>query len=138
MLTMFARATSSTQSGRYLDVPRSNPAAGHRNRGLLVEAVAETDRVFVEDKLNELYADTLHVSSISVIIRHPAFQELTARKDACLRRLLEKLNEGDVRYHWFPLLKRCAGFDPVPAEDRGFTQKMTEHWVRWGKEGGKI
>jgi hypothetical protein len=38
--------------------------------------------------------------------------------------------------HWFWALTAITGADPVKPEDRGKLRKMTDAWLRWGKEQG--
>jgi len=36
--------------------------------------------------------------------------------------------------HWFLALKSITGVDPVLPVDRGNIAKMTETWIKWGKD----
>jgi hypothetical protein len=38
--------------------------------------------------------------------------------------------------HWFWALKVITGASPVPPEDRGNVPKVTDYWLRWGRENG--
>jgi hypothetical protein len=48
--------------------------------------------------------------------------------------LLRKLEQDP--YLWFLPLRAITGADPVPPEQRGNVDRMTEAWLRWGKEQG--
>jgi hypothetical protein len=75
-----------------------------------------------------------HHSSSSVRNNHPAYQEIIALGQAVVPFLLRDLEKNGN--HWFWALKVITGADPVPEEDRGYIAKVTEAWLRWGKENG--
>ena len=108
-----------------------NPAA-------LTANTSPADRLSYNQHASAWLADTLHHSSMAEITKHQMFAKLVSMGDRALRLTLERLEKGDVKLHWFPLLKRIAGLDPVPEEDRGHTDRMAQHWIAWGRRSGKI
>jgi hypothetical protein len=79
-------------------------------------------------------AEVGHFSSPSVLINHPAFQEIIALGQAVVPLMLRDLEERPRLWVWaLPAITRT---DPVPESDRGKIRKMSEAWLRWGKENG--
>src|SRR5262245_61719181 len=79
-------------------------------------------------------AETAYVSSSSDLVAHPAFQEIVGMGPAVIPFLLRELEKGTG--HWHRALRRITGTDPVPQAERGNIGKITEAWLRWGKEHG--
>ncbi len=77
-------------------------------------------------------AEVGHFSSPSVLINHPAFQEIIALGDAVVPLMLRDLEERPRLWVW--ALPKITGANPVPAADRGKIARMSEAWLRWGKE----
>ncbi len=75
-----------------------------------------------------------HHSSSSIRNNHPAYQEIIALGPAVVPFLLRDLEANGN--HWFWALNVITGASPVPAEDRGNIAKVTEAWLRWGRENG--
>src|ERR1700680_3097786 len=72
-------------------------------------------------------------SSSSTELRgHPAFQEIIALGEAVVPLLLRDLEERPRLWVW--ALPKITGADPVPTADRGNIAKMSEAWLRWGRE----
>lgn len=92
----------------------------------------------VEERFRRLAAvwrtDTAYISSTSELTAHPAFQEIVDMGSAAIPLLLRELENGAG--HWHRALRRIAGVDPVPPEDRGNGARTAEAWLRWGKEQG--
>src|SRR5262249_54444280 len=75
-----------------------------------------------------------HHSSSRIRDNHPAYQEIIGMGPAVVPLLLRDLETN--RRHWFAALAAITGTDPVPAEHAGNIPKMTEDWLRWGRENG--
>ncbi len=116
----------------------STSSTHNMNPIFLAASMRQSYIIHYNTYVNAWLSDTLYHSSISEIVRHSAFEKLVGMGEYTLIFTLEKLIAGDVRIHWFPLLKKLAKFDPVPAADRGYIDRMTQHWVSWGKRSGKI
>lgn len=80
--------------------------------------------------------DTATSSLISEIAMHPAYQAIIGFGQEALPYILKDLQESPS--HWFWALKVITGIDPVPPEDRGHIQRMTNAWLKWGKRQGLI
>jgi hypothetical protein len=72
-------------------------------------------------------AEVGYSSSSTELRNHPAFQEI-------IPLMLRDLEERPRLWVW--ALPRITGADPVPASDRGNIAKMSEAWLRWGREQG--
>ena len=92
----------------------------------------------VEQRLRRLEATWLtsvgYSSSSTVLRSHPAFQEIIGMGQAVVPLMLRDLEERPRLWVW--ALPRITGTDPVPAPDRGNIARMSEAWLRWGREHG--
>lgn len=79
-------------------------------------------------------AEVGYSSSSTALRNHPAFQEIIALGEAVVPLMLRDLAERPRLLVW--ALPRVTGVDPVPLSDRGNIGKMTEAWLRWGREHG--
>jgi hypothetical protein len=79
-------------------------------------------------------AEVGHSSSPNVLCGHPAFQEIIGLGAAVVPLMLRDLAERPRLWVW--ALPQITGANPVPPSDRGNIHKMTEAWLRWGKENG--
>jgi hypothetical protein len=78
--------------------------------------------------------DMAYVSSTSEQVSHPAFQEIIGLGNAIIPLLLRELQQQTGPWH--RALRRITGVDPVAAEDRGNLDRLSEAWLRWGREQG--
>ena len=86
-------------------------------------------------RLEATWLASVGFSSSSVVLRNdPAFQEIISLGEAVVPLMLRDLRERPRLWVW--ALPRITGEDPVPAADRGDIGKMTEAWLRWGREHG--
>jgi hypothetical protein len=76
------------------------------------------------------------LSSVTEMVLHSAYQRIIGMGAAVVPHLLRELERRPD--HWFWALTAITGADPVKLEDRGKLRKMTEAWLRWGKEQGLI
>jgi len=74
--------------------------------------------------------DTEYQSSPTRIAMHPAYQRIIGMGPAALPFILKDLEATQAP--WFWALHAITGEDPVPAEDRGYIDRMARAWVRWG------
>jgi hypothetical protein len=92
----------------------------------------------VEERFRRLEATWLaeagYSSSSTVLRGHPAFQEIINLGQAIVPLMLRDLEERPRLWVW--ALPRITGADPVPVCDRGNITKMSEAWLRWGREHG--
>src|SRR4051794_28711508 len=92
----------------------------------------------VEQRFRRLEATWLAevgCSSSSPVLRsHPAFQEIIGLGEAVVPLMLRDLAERPRLWVW--ALPQITGADPVPAADRGNIARMSEAWLRWGREHG--
>src|SRR5262245_37026641 len=92
----------------------------------------------VEQRFRRLEAnwmDEVGYSSSSTELRgHPAFQEIIRMGEAVVPLMLRDLEQRPRFWVW--ALPRITGADPVPVSDRGNIGRMSEAWLRWGREHG--
>ena len=80
--------------------------------------------------------ETKVLSSITMKSMHPAYQRIIGMGPQVLPLILRELDrEPD---HWFWALTAITGEDPVPPEDAGDIEKMTEAWLRLGRRRGLL
>lgn len=79
-------------------------------------------------------AETAMMSSVCDFAMHPAYQRIIGLGHDAVPLLLRELALRPD--HWFWALKVISNVDPVPPSDRGNVRKMTEAWLRWGREQG--
>ena len=80
--------------------------------------------------------DTVLLSSTSALIAHPAYQAIIALGPAVVPLLLRDLEREPT--HWFEALQAITGEDPVPRQQCGRIQAMTEAWLAWGRSRSLI
>jgi len=101
---------------------------------LLAAYPAET----VEERFRRLEAiwdaETAYLSSYTDIVEHPAFQEIIRMGPAVVPLMLLDLEEQPRLWVW--ALPVITGANPVPPDDAGKIAKMSEAWLRWGRERG--
>jgi hypothetical protein len=86
-------------------------------------------------RLEKTWLDEIGYSSSPDELRsHWAFQEIVSMGDSVVPLMLRDLEQEP--HFWVWALRRITGADPVPVADRGNITKMSEAWVRWGKEQG--
>lgn len=78
--------------------------------------------------------DVRFTSSLTEMILRPAYQRIIGMGYTAVPFLLRELERKPD--HWFWALTAITGADPVPPENRGNLKKMTEAWLKWGKEQG--
>ena len=80
--------------------------------------------------------DTEADSSITRMIRHPAYQEIINMGEPVVPLLLDELQrEPDF---WFAALQKITGADPVPKGSAGKINEMVKAWIDWGRDKGLL
>jgi hypothetical protein len=80
--------------------------------------------------------ETQHLSNVEQIVIHPAYQQIIGMGPVVVPYILEAMR---IRpNHWFWALSAITGENPVLEEDAGDIRKMTEAWLRLGRERGWI
>jgi hypothetical protein len=87
-----------------------------------------------QELVRQWKAATLLLSSTTDMAMHPAYQQIIGMGPVALPLLIEELRrEPD---HWFWALQAITGVNPVPAQDRGDTTRMTQAWLAWADQQG--
>ena len=92
----------------------------------------------VEERFRELERiwrdETAHLSSYSKRFHHPAFQDIIRLGEAVVPLMLRDLEQQPGLWVW--ALPVITGTNPVVEADAGKIARMSEAWVRWGREKG--
>ena len=92
----------------------------------------------VEERFRRLEArwtaETAFISSSTVLRNHPAFIEIIGMGNAVVPLMLRDLAERPRLWVW--ALPQITGANPVAESDSGNIAKMSEAWLRWGREHG--
>ena len=75
-------------------------------------------------------------SSVTSMVMNPAYLEIISRGEKVIPLILKDLKNSPS--HWFIALRILARASPVKPEDAGNIKKMTEAWLAWGRENGKL
>lgn len=97
-----------------------------------VEA-AQIEKTFFE-LANQWRRETNHMSIMSDIILHPAYQRIIGMGLDVVPLILRELSKEPD--HWFWALRSITGANPVKPEDKGRLKKMAEAWLDWGRQHG--
>ena len=84
----------------------------------------------------EWEADTAHLSSVTEIAMHPAYQQIIGMGPIAIPLILSAMKKKPD--HWFWALRSITGEDPILNENRGQIPQMTKAWLYWGVEQGYI
>lgn len=91
-----------------------------------------------EEQFQELAAkwrkETRHISSLTKIILHPAYQRIIGMGPVAIKFILQELEQKP--HHWFWALESITGENPVQPEDD--FDAAVRSWLRWGQERGLI
>ena len=77
-------------------------------------------------------AETAHLSSLTKVVMHPAYQQIIGMGQKAVPIILRRLQEKPEFWYW--ALHSITREDPVPAGDPGNTRKMRDAWLNWGKD----
>jgi hypothetical protein len=78
--------------------------------------------------------ETLHLSSVSQMSMHPAYQRIIGMGEAVVPLILKEMRQRGG--HWLWALHAITGEDPAP-QDANFHEAM-KSWLRWGQEKGYL
>lgn len=81
--------------------------------------------------------DTRMLSSVTTKSQHPAYQQIIAMGMAAVPLILADLrcNPGT---DWFYALSKITSENPIAEADAGYTKKMTDVWLQWGRKRGML
>jgi hypothetical protein len=79
-------------------------------------------------------AETGHLSSYTKRFNHPAFQEIIRLGEPVVPLMLRDLAQQPGLWVW--ALPVITGANPVADADAGKIARMSEAWLRWGREKG--
>jgi len=79
-------------------------------------------------------SETQFLSDPQMIVDHPAFREVVAMGIAVVPLLLRELESGPNLWVW--ALPEITGDDPIMPTDSGNISRMSETWIRWGRQRG--
>ncbi|MEH2242453.1 hypothetical protein [Nostoc sp.] len=83
---------------------------------------------------NQWRSETKHMSLMSDMILHTAYQQIIGMGTNAVPLILEELTREPE--HWFWALRSITGANPIKPEDRGRVKKMAEAWLDWGRQHG--
>jgi hypothetical protein len=96
------------------------------------EAIHESVDEELERLATEWRNDTAHLSSLSEMVAHHAYQRIIGKGRNAIPFLLRALQREPE--HWFSALAAITGVNPVARDDEGRIRRMAQAWVTWGKE----
>ncbi|HJT31077.1 MAG TPA: hypothetical protein VJ783_03345 [Pirellulales bacterium] len=79
--------------------------------------------------------ETSHLSSNAAIAHHPAFREIVMMGEPVVPLMLQDLSERSSLWVW--ALPELTGEKPVAPSESGKIARMSDAWVRWGRERHK-
>ncbi|HEY7326964.1 MAG TPA: hypothetical protein VH592_04965 [Gemmataceae bacterium] len=80
--------------------------------------------------------DTETDSSITRMVRHPAYQEIISMGEPVVPLLLAELQrEPDF---WFAALQKITGADPASKASAGKIEELAKAWIEWGRDKGLL
>ncbi len=86
--------------------------------------------------VDEWRRDTVFLSSVTKLVKHPAYQHIIEMGEAALPLLFKELQVRPD--HWFWALSAITSENPVKQEDAGDIDKMTLAWMEGGKKENYI
>jgi hypothetical protein len=103
------------------------------NPSILFPVIDQAVGEVFDRKAEQWLEDTQWLSSVSAITRHPLYEEIVVLSRPAVRRILARMQQGDIHVHWFPVLRDITGSDPVPPHKRGRIREMAAEWLDWGR-----
>ncbi|HXU33453.1 MAG TPA: hypothetical protein VN851_23030 [Thermoanaerobaculia bacterium] len=80
--------------------------------------------------------ETAHLSSVTQMAMHPAYQRIIGLGEKALPFLFEDLQREPS--HWFWALRAITGKNPVPDSAKGNVAEMAAAWLDWGRSRGYV
>jgi hypothetical protein len=93
---------------------------------------SEEEQALFQRLANKWRQETLDSSSLTEIVAHPAYLQIIAMGKTATPLILSELAKRPN--HWFVALAAISRTNPVPPKDAGNLKKMTEIWLKWGRE----
>ena len=78
--------------------------------------------------------ETGHLSLMSDIVLHTAYQQIIGMGKPAIALILQDLQHQPD--HWFWALRSITGENPIQPEDRGRLAQMAAAWLAWGRQHG--
>lgn len=98
----------------------------------------KADEVHMRDTFNNLAHKRERapgfLSWVRKMAERSACQQITGMGPDAIPLIMDRLRAGSISVRWFWVLRAVTGADPVPECDRGYVQKMAEHWLAWNRE----
>ena len=77
-----------------------------------------------------MYSSTTHID------KHPAAAIIAEMGETAVPMVLSELTSHT--HHWYGILQRLTGAQPVPLEHAGRMDLLRQDWLDWGRENGYI
>ena len=98
------------------------------------EAEEEADQAEF-DRLSRIWLDeTMSMSSLTRMVKHPAYQEIIRMGPRVIPPILRDLEREPKM--WGPALHAITKATPVPKEDAGKVGRVAAAWLKWAKDNG--
>ena len=94
------------------------------------EPALTTEKLF-HKLADEWSSEVGNISSVTVLTSHPKYQKIISLGWNVVPYLLADLQ--NKRGYWFPALNAITGIRPFDPRDAGNIIRMTEAWIKWGK-----
>lgn len=117
-------------------VPRTRGSKNFYNRAFLTRIYEQSERELAEGFITSWLEETAWLSSIASMTRHPLFARIVNTGAAGAKLVLERMQQGEVRLHWFPILQDITKANPVPNYSAGNLNEMAEAWLVWSQSHG--
>jgi hypothetical protein len=87
------------------------------------------------DRLSRIWLnETMFMSSLTRMIKHPAYQEIIQMGSRAIPPILRDLEREPKM--WGPALHAITNATPVPKEDAGKVGRVAAAWLKWAKDNG--
>ncbi len=98
------------------------------------QTLSPPNRALFTALADEWAKQTLLTSSIGEKAIHPAYQRIIGMGSPAMPLIIERLRARGE--HWFWALMAISGENPVPPEDEGNIEAMTQSWLHWADQRG--
>ena len=85
---------------------------------------------------NQWREETEHMSSVSEIVKHPAYERIVELGEAVVPLVLAELRDRPAL--WFEALCRLTGANPTAQLKGASTRDRVEAWLAWGRSADLI
>lgn len=103
-------------------------------REVLARLAPETNAELFQALAAQWRAETRHLSSVSRMALHPAYQRIIGLGIAAVPLILNDLQQRGG--HWLWALHAITGEDPAPPE--ADFREAVQAWLQWGKQRGYL